>query len=353
MALTAGPLSSRYVPPPRAVTGPRDLATAIEALINDHIERGKQIRTAVQSVGCDGLPQINRLDGTGCAPVGGPMVLVHDGWLFEARVPRNLTGAGGSPAIVSETVLPTRCEQIAADFESRLRFADNKGNLWDADGKWLSTGHTPATSPQDPLWYYRGGEFMRQEIRYNDNSVIVDYWGTGIFPLAVGMSEALVRQACCLGANVDGTCMEAVNSDLVLTCEVTNWNGVRTAGSHSLVIRSAETLLPLGRLDMQYVASAHTYAVGGAPQFMVTATEDGSWWVHLFGGETISSPPSPLPNWEYCNAPPGVPNYIVARVTVDRGNMTPSIAEYRRVYPHADMTAWDDETFLTAYLEGA
>lgn len=362
MGLSSGPSRSRYVPPSPAMTGARDIATAIAQLVEDRVRRAAEIRTAVARTGCDGLPLINPLDGTTCAPIGGQMKLTHGGWLFEARVPRNLGGAGGSPAILSETILPTACEQQRSAWNSRLRFLDSVGNLWGPGGAWISKGNTPATLPLSPWWYVRGGEGgLTFAFKDADTGVSAADVTSATFNLAMGMMlGAGRREGACAGVNAGATCYGAPNSDLVLTCEVGNFDEINRAGSHALTIRSATTLLTLGQTLMQYAASNHYYAMDQPPHFAISATEDGSWWVHLFGGEALEGgTPSPWPNWEYVTpvgvgaadaSAPGVGNTLIQRVTVDRATMKPSFVESRYVTMHAEMEPWEDDTFVTAYL---
>jgi hypothetical protein len=350
MGLSAGPTGSRYVPPPPAATGPRDIAAAIAALVEDRVARDEEIRTAVQRTGCDGLPLINRLDGTDCAPIGGQIVLVHGNTLLTKNVSRSMAGAGGSASVISETIIGV-CDREAADIEALLRFGDNKGNVWDGRGRWLSKGHEPRVLPGFPRWYIThpeggtnlyldiGVAVLNTEPRWNMDYPAGEHWGGGA-----------------VGANTESLCFGGPNSDLVLTCEVENFDGVSYGGSTSLCVRKLSTLELLGKTDMQYHESSFNWTYG-PPSFAVSATPDGAWWVHLYGGESMEvGHPVPWPNWEYATelggAPrvPGSQSPRIQRVTIDRSDMKPSIVETRQVQAHADMEPWDDGVFLLAFL---
>lgn len=354
MPLSSGPTGSRYVPPAPANTGPRDVARAIADLLADGVARAQEIRTAVQKTGCDGLPNINPLDGTECADIGGPLVLVHKGWLFEARIPRNLTGAGGSAAVRSETILPTPCEAAIAGWDQRLRFLDSKGNLFGSDGLFISSGNAPATHQNAYTWNAHGGEggLTGRFMKATGSPVLL----MGSPPGPVWNSDPSTHfDGSAVGVNEEATCFADPNTDLILTTEMQNFDGINAGGSHRLVVRRTSDLAVVGYRIMQY--DGNVYYFSNLPRFSISATADGSFWVHLFNGEGLASPPNPFPNWEYVTAPgaavpstPGTGNNRLVRVTVDRETMTPTIVGDRRVTFHADMTAWDDDTFLIAYL---
>ena len=355
MPLSSGPTGSRYIPPPPPDTGARRVVSSIEALIEQRLARATEIRTAVQKTGCDGLPSINPLNGTGCAPIGGQMVLAHDGWLFEARVPRPLSGAGGSPAVVSTTVLPTACQLETAAWEARLRFLDSKGNLWNGNGDWLSTGNDPAEFPASPSWDWHGGEGGGTGYLDGPNVTSV------VFNVLTGgrwnRPGSTHYSGIAVGTNPAATCFGEPNTDLMLTLETQNWDGVNNSGSSRLTVRRISDNALVGWRLMQYDGSNHVFTA--YPQFAVSATEDGSWWIHPFGTVTTEAPvPDPNYNWEYYSEASdpgtpltvGAPSYRIQRVTVDRETMTPTIVETRRLVLHPDMTAWDDSTFVLAFF---
>jgi hypothetical protein len=356
MGLSGGPTGSRYVPPPPAETGAQDVAAAIAALVEDRLARDTEIRTAVQRTGCDGLPMINRLDGTKCAPIGGQMVLVSGNWLLTKNVSRPMAGAGGNIAYASETILGA-CDREAADIEALLRFGDNKGNVWDGRGRWLSKGNEPRGlgGIGAVTWYINHVEGGTNCYLQVDDHPILTVNEAG-FSWNVNYPVGSHGGGGAVGANLESLCFGGPNSDLVLTCEVGNFDGESRGGSTSLCVRKRSTLELLGKTDMQYATSSFYWAYG-PPSFAVSAIPDGSFYVHLYGGEAMEvGHPVPWPNWEYQTAPgaapraPGAQSPYIQRVTIDRATMKPTIVETRQVQAHAEMEPWDDDVFLIAFM---
>ncbi len=339
MALPTGPSSPSYALPSRPQTTPRDLASELLALIRAENARGREVRPATFQLGCDGLPNINALDGTDCNgdPQGG-LGLMNPATrtIITTDIGRAFTGAGGQIGAVDRATL-SACEQTARILKSRRRFVDDVGNVYGPDGRFMFDGITPASLGTDysHQWFVQsGGERTTLNLKKNVGATATraisgspDLACQGmVYPPTVTTN----RYGGAVRGVTDGSDPCVPKTDhILLTLEArvvvtgpTSIDPVRTGGSHALVVRNPDSLALEYRYPLVADTTAYTWT---APElFSLSATEEGLFFVHCYAVPSFSGGfPSPVPGVEL--GAPGVSKVAVVRV--DPASLIPSIVE--------------------------
>ena len=160
--LPAGPRSTFSLPPtPRM--GARGGAQQVLASIANRIAASQEVKVGTASIGCDGMPNINPLNGTTCqgtVPSSACTLVLYNPQtraVLWNNVGRALSSSPSScdpgttppPAITSLVSQQAACDVVAARLKAKRRFVDNLGNVYGPTGAWLSGGGSPATLESD------------------------------------------------------------------------------------------------------------------------------------------------------------------------------------------------------------
>jgi hypothetical protein len=151
--LPSGPRST-YRLPSTPQPSDRDFARQILSSIRSEIQRSREVRLATATMGCDGKPLIDPLDGTACngdtatdsSSCGLVLYNTTTRSVVSSQVGRAFSGSGPEcrATVVSRTVLAGDCSVTRAKLKARRRFVDSFGNWFGPDGQIVSVGHTPA-----------------------------------------------------------------------------------------------------------------------------------------------------------------------------------------------------------------
>jgi hypothetical protein len=159
--LPAGPRYTFGIPStPQLNT--RQLATQILSSMQGQIAAATELRVGTITPGCDGLDNINPLNGTTCNGAVGSAcsvvlynpqsrTVVANGIgramasSTAACAPGNVTVLGAS----GKTTVPADCAKVTAALLARRRFVDNLGNWYGPTGAWLSQFNAPAQLESD------------------------------------------------------------------------------------------------------------------------------------------------------------------------------------------------------------
>ena len=161
--LPAGPRYTFGIPStPQLNT--RQLATQILASMQGQIAAATELRVGTVTPGCDGLDNINPLNGTTCNgavgsacsvvlynPQSRTVVANGIGRAMSSSTAACAPGAGNVTTLgaSAKTTVPADCSKVAAALLARRRFVDNLGNWYGPTGAWLSGGNAPATLETD------------------------------------------------------------------------------------------------------------------------------------------------------------------------------------------------------------
>jgi hypothetical protein len=166
--LPAGPRYTFGIPStPQLNT--RQLATQILASMQGQIAASTELKVGTVSTGCDGLPTINPLNGTTCAPTTGACSLVlynpqsrtvvvnGIGRSMSSSVGACAPGSVGAGWTSSSYTSPADCTKAAAALRKKRRFTDNLGNVYGPDGELLGGTADPAVLETDYVHVYGVG----------------------------------------------------------------------------------------------------------------------------------------------------------------------------------------------------
>ena len=161
--LPAGPRYTFGIPStPQLNT--RQLATQILSSMQGQIAAATELRVGTVTPGCDGLDNINPLNGTTCNgavgsacsvvlynPQSRTVVANGIGRAMSSSTAACAPGAGNVTTLgaSAKTTVPADCSKVAAALLARRRFVDNLGNWYGPTGAWLSGGNAPATLETD------------------------------------------------------------------------------------------------------------------------------------------------------------------------------------------------------------
>lgn len=345
MALSTGPSSPSYALPSKPKTTARDLAAELLALIRAENARGREVRPATYQIGCDGLPNINALDGTDCngAP-SGALGLMNPATrtMITTNIGRAFTGAGGQLGAIDRGTLDA-CEQTARLLKSRRRFVDDVGNVYGPDGRFLYDGATPAALGTDysHQWFVQSsGERTVLNLKKNVGTLQTRAISGGTDLACQGMVypplTTTTRYGGAARGVTDGTDPCVPKTDHILfTVEArvvvtgpTTIDPVRTGGSHALVVRNPESLAFEYRKPLTADTTPYTWT---APErFSISATGEGLFFVHCYAVPTFSGGfPSPVPGVEL--GAPGTDKVAVVRVGAT--SLIPEIVEVVTLEP--------------------
>lgn len=209
--LPSGPRST-YPPPSTFRPGASELVRQLLTTMNARIAAANEVRPATVTTGCDGLPNVNPLNGTNCNGAGGPLVLYNPATrtVLTGQIGRPFasTGIGGQPTITSATVHPAAsCDTVIAKLKARRRFTDQNGNVYGPTGAWIGYGDPPAVLETDyvhrfeigtryrygdPSYYNPTGQlWLQKTVGVLKSSLSLVITGTG---LSVGFGFAGVAQ---------------------------------------------------------------------------------------------------------------------------------------------------------------
>jgi hypothetical protein len=149
--LPAGPRST-FPAPATYRQGARELVQQLLTTIQGRIAAANEVRPATVTTGCDGLPNINPLNGTACNGNGGPLVLFNPTTrtVLTGSIGRSFAGTGSRPAIISTTAHPpASCDTVIAALKARRRFVDQNGNVYGPTGTWIGHGDPPTVLETD------------------------------------------------------------------------------------------------------------------------------------------------------------------------------------------------------------
>lgn len=343
--LKTGPRSMYDVPvTPRAT--PRDLAAELLALIRAENARGNEVRPATISLGCDGLPNVNILDGGTCnGDPNGALVLANPQTrsVFTAFIGRAFTGASGMGAFDSSEVADPDCVRTQRRLKARRRFVDNVGNVYGPDGAFLYDGETPAVLGTDysHQWFVQsGGERTLLNLKKNVGTTVTRSISGGTDLACQGMvyppTTTTNRYGGAARGVTDGTIACVPKTDHILfTVEArvvvtgpTTIDPTRTGGSHALVVRNAESLAFEYRKPL--IADTTPYTWASPELFSISANAEGLFFVHSYAVPSFTGGfPSPVPGVEF-----GAPSTDkVAVIRVGAASLIPEIVEVVTLSP--------------------
>jgi len=262
-------------------------AEILNELIDAKIAAKNPVALARVYIGCDGLQHVQIPNGVSCCDTcetaPGSLVPVYTGGgsgnsgPITGSTPYVHAGTAGMPTISGGSrSLPAPSAPAAA------RYLDTRGNLWDENGLFISTGNTPAAIsneyqfideywPEDPPDSPPAGGSIKQVAGGATRALLVgassgngsgsdDTYHTPAFDGALN------------GTAIDGGLLDSgeVLCSVEFKCSTTPGVG-RIAGPW-IVIRAQSGLAPLANVALSSPASGFDWSVGRSP--------DGTWIVH-------------------------------------------------------------------------
>jgi hypothetical protein len=327
-------------------TASANVVTAIDDRIRKAIEKAVQIIPATQSIDCDGLPVLNRLDGSACcATCGGD---ADGGLVFAlnfngATTPigpgmtlRTTSGTAAALAIVTTTHLPAPAPRT----EGGLRFLDSLGQNWDGEGTYLGNGFTAATLHNTALYTATPASPINARLNgvlIGTTSPTTSGW-FGRWDLTAGYGVGnwgSVGRGSFTGQGRFGT------QDYLLGVEQPS---PLSGGSFGFTLRRAAS--PYTFLKRFEWASANGFITFGTAGFHVSCDDWGRFWIHSKHVTTIGG----TDRTQY--TPDGVQYTAAMLMTLYELNPNDlSLRKVRSVTLGTPTTGWSESTFCKAYFE--
>lgn len=260
-------------------------AEILSELIDAKIAAANPVALARVYIGCDGLQHVQIPNGVSCCDTcetaPGSLVPVYTGGgsgnsgPITGSTPYVHAGTAGMPTISGGSrSLP------APSAPAPARYLDTRGNLWDENGLFISTGNTPAENDdeyrgQNEYWpesFIIAGGSIKQVDGGDEQALLVGASSGN----ASGSHDTFVEQAfdsALNGTAIDGGLLDSgeVLCSIEFKCDATPYGSGRIAGPW-VVIRAIAGLAPLANVALSSPASGFDWSVGRAP--------DGTWIVH-------------------------------------------------------------------------
>lgn len=272
---------------------PNDLAAKIwqglSGKIDSRIGKAQELFLGTMTRGCDGLPRINPLDGSGCdSAATGQLVLYSNlhgmPTLVSTVMNPQLSGSAGQVAdIATIPISVDPCATARAGLRARRRFRDDDGNLWDANGALISSGGPTFTVVQTNAYIYENDDTSRLNGTVIGNRDL----GTG-FTNNESAEDPYAGDQGAAGLASGSACFES-NGDVALCMEsrILTRNPASTVGYALPNIRRVSDLSLVCRFADPSDMSLWVDGSNVVPWFMVTADEYGLWWVQQMGQPVI------------------------------------------------------------------